>query len=271
MFGLFGKKAAPAASTVAAETGAALQAQTALPGEFPAQPSPAFPPCDLAHYRGEPPAAQWAKEEEPGETNRAWRVPPAAGSAPLALVESAQRRMELWELSNERVPAFVKQRTVTLDPAQQKWSASFPQQVACLPGGRVAVAVGYEDPVPRDALFVYNAANNSFRSLGRVEPDTSSGPPFKLFETLTAAPGAILLAYHTGQIRLGPERYAFQLDRIVLFSARYPDGLEVAALAIDNGNLAGWRMQGKTLWLQTVDPRKTPREFIWSLDLSKVL
>lgn len=273
MFGLFGKKAAKAATTVAAEVGAQLQAQAALPPEFPPQAVLSFPACELAFFRNEPPKVEWVQEEEPGETSRAYRVPASNGAPALAFVRSHgdQRQLQLWELSGERSPAFVRQRPVTLEPAQQNWQGSFPQMVTCLPGGRVALAVGYEDPRPRDALYIYSPAANSFRSLGRIEPDTSNGPPFVPFETLNAAANAVLLAYHTGEIRLGPNNYVYQNDHLVLFSPRHPDGLEIVKLSIDDGNLSGWRMQGSTLWLQTVDKRKKPREFIWSIDLGEVL
>lgn len=273
MFGLFGKKATKTATTVAAEVGATLQAQSALPKEFPPQPVLSFPACDLAFFRGDPPAVQWAKEEELGETRRAYRVPASAGAPAVAFVRShgQQRQVQVWELSAGSNPAFVKQRQVTLEPAQKDWLAAFPQQVTCLPAGRAAVAIGYEDPLPRDALYIYNTAANTFRPLGRIEPDTSAGPPFVPFETLNASPDAVLLAFHTGEIRLGPSRYVYQHDHIVLFTPRYPDGLEIVKLGIDDGNLNGWRMHGSTLWLQTIDKRKTPREFIWSLDLQKVL
>jgi hypothetical protein len=272
MFGLFGKKAASATS-VAAEVGAQLQRQQALPAPLPAPPVSAVAPCQPAHIRGNPPAAQWAPAEVPGETRRVFLIPATGAHAPLAVLASAdeKKHVQVWELSREQPARFVKQREVKLDPAQASWTLAYPVAVACLPAGRVAMSIGYHDPRKQEALYVYDAQANQFARVDLIEPERSMPPPFTSFEVLAAGADATLVLYHTGAIRLGADNFAYQLDHIRLFSARYPQGLEIVKLDVGDGNVRAWSMAGKTLWLRTEDKRKKPLGFIWSLDISKVL
>jgi hypothetical protein len=58
----------------------------------------------------------------------------------------------------------------------------------------------------------------------------------------------------------------------IVVSPRHPDGLEIARIGIDDGNVRGWRFSGHKLWLQTSDDRgDAARRFVWSLDLTGVL
>ena len=110
MFGLFGSK--KITSSVANEVGVALQRQTALPPKMPPAPVSSIPACELAHIRGELPAPQWVLDEVIGETRRVFRIPGAAGNPPLAILagSEAKKQVQVWELSNDKVPRFVKQR-----------------------------------------------------------------------------------------------------------------------------------------------------------------
>jgi hypothetical protein len=273
MFGLFGKKAAQAASSVAAEVGAPLQRQQALPAKMPAPAVSAVAACQQAHIRGNPPKAEWVTEEVPGETRRVFLIPAASNHPPLAVLASAddKKQVQVWELSREQPARFVKQRQVNLDPAQASWTLAYPVALTCLPAGRAAIAVGYHDPRKQEALYVYDAQANQFTRVSLIEPERSMPPPFTSFEVLAASPNATLVLYHTGAIRLGADKFAYQQDHIRLFSPRYPNGLEIATLDVADGNVRAWAMQGSTLWLRTEDKRKQPQNFIWSLDISKVL
>lgn len=272
LFGLFGgKKAAKTGTVVAAELGGSWQAATSVPAKFPAAILPAFADCNQAYYRGTPPDASWAPEHIAGETRRAFRIPASAGQAPLAILSSVgkQKHLQVWELSNDAAARFVKQRSITLEVAKEGVS-DYPVMVTCLPGQLVALSVGHGVPSV-ETLFVYNPANNQFRRIEQLEPEMSTPPPFKSFETLIASPQAKLLLYHTGVIRLGAENYVYEYDHVLLFSPKYPQGLEILKLGIDDGNIRAWSMQGQKLWLQTEDRRKRPVSFNWTLDLSKVL
>ncbi|PTT87296.1 hypothetical protein DBR42_11970, partial [Pelomonas sp. HMWF004] len=92
----------------------------------------------------------------------------------------------------------------------------------------------------------------------------------RFFETWPVAANAALVLFHTDELRLKAEVYAKKYGHLMLFSDRFPQGLEVLKLGLDDGNVRRWAMNGKTLWLDTVDLR-TNATFVWSLDLSKLI
>jgi hypothetical protein len=271
MFGLFGAK--KVASSVAPQVGASLQRQPALPKSLPAQATAGFPACDILHMKGDAPNVGWLPEEAVGETRRVFRVPATNGQPALGIVAStdAKKRVQVWELSSDKSPKLLQQRKTMLDPAEANWTLAYPVAMTCLPGGLVALAIGYHDPRKRDALYLYHPATNQFRRLALIEPERSNGPPFTMFETLVLGPQAMLLLYHTDAIRLSADNFAYQFDHVWLFSPQAAQGLEVLKLSVDDGNVRALAMQGKTLWLQTLDKRKKPVEAVFSLDLSKLL
>lgn len=272
MFGLFGgKKTSQAASTTASEVGAPLQKQPAMPGQLALAVPPSHAACQVAQLRGQAPGGAWVDQAVAGETQPVFRVPAAAGQPALAMLADAGARMQVWELSADQPARFIRQRPVTLDPAQASWQLYFPVAAACLPAQQVALSVSYTSPIMKEALYIYQRASQQFRRIAVIEPEMSSAPPFSSFETLTATPEAMLLLYRTGVIRLGAGNFAYAQNHLMVFSTRFPQGLEVLTLGIDDGNVRNWAMQGKTLWLQTRDKRKQPKDFTWSLDLSKVL
>jgi hypothetical protein len=120
------------------------------------------------------------------------------------------------------------------------------------------------------ALYIYDTVNNQFRRIDRIEPEYSALPR-TFVESISPTPESLLLMYHTKAIRISAENYAYAHDHILLFSPRFPQGLEVLKLVVDDGNVRAWGLQGKTLWLKTLDKRKGQKEFVWSIDLSQVL
>lgn len=272
MFGLFGgNKTTETATAIAPEIGAQLQAQNAMPQASGSAPQQRDFECTVAELRGHPPGGEWVSEAVNGETQPVYIIPAAGGRPALAILADPQYRMQIWELSDGKPARFVKQRSVALDPAQGAWAMYFAIEVACLPGHQVAVAVGYTAPAMKRALYLYTPESNEFRRVDAIESDKSGPPPFSSFETLTISPTAKLVNYRTGVLRLGAENYVYQHNHILLFSPNHPHGLEVIKLGLDDGNLREWTMQGKTLWLRTHDKRKQPKDFIWSLDLHRVL
>lgn len=272
MFGLFGGgKSAEAASVIAPELGALLQKQSKMPPTSAAPSQASNTACRIAQLRGHAPSGEWVPEAIPEQTQPAYIVPGAAGQPALAILADADFHLQVWELSADEPARFVKQRPAKLDPAQQAWGMYFPLAVACLPGHQVAVAVGYTAPMMKRALYLYSVDLNQFRRIDDIESDMSGPPPFSSFETLAVSPTAKLVNYRTGLIRLGAENYVNRYNHILLFSPSHPQGLEVIKLGLDDGNLREWAMQGKTLWLRTHDKRKQPQDFVWSLDLQRVL
>jgi len=184
MFGfLVGNKAA--ASKVAPEVGRTLQRQSTLPQQLSPPAKSSFPECQLTLVHGNPPDARWVADEVPGETRHVFRIP-ASGTAPSLAVLSnrdarQQKQVQVWELSAERPARFARQRQVVLGPEQSPSTYTFPEAVVCLPGQRAAVAVGFDSPSPRNALFIYDTVNNRFNHVNLIEPEYSSAPPANLF------------------------------------------------------------------------------------------
>lgn len=275
MFGfLKGSKAAPAASRVAPEVGAALARQSTFPAAAGAAAVPAFGDCREAAIRGKPPAAAFVDTFVPGESVLGYRVGAQGGVPALGLfdVPGRQPRFEIWELGAGAAPAFVRARPVQLGEAQGRWAGYNLAAAACLPGRLLALAVHYADPGPKDALYVYDTSAAQFRLLGRIEADASR-LPLRYFDVLAAGTDAALLRYGSDGVRVAAEVYARGREHLLLFSPRHPQGLEVLDLALADGNVRRWGLVGKTLWLETEDirTRGKPGGFVWSLDLSRVL
>ena len=69
-------------------------------------------------------------------------------------------------------------------------------------------------PSPKKLSISIAPSDNKFRLIEEIEPDMSSGPPFISFETLVAAPEAMLVLYHSDVVRLGAGNYAYEQDHI---------------------------------------------------------
>lgn len=272
MFGLLGKKYKKTETVVATEVGGVLQAHSSEPETMPPPVKPSFPQCEIAYIRGNPITGQWVPEDIQGETEIIYHIPAGTNSPPLALFATGhnRRRIQLWELSDGKQPRFLKQRPVQLDADQDSWIHYSPLTVSTLPDGKVLLAVGYHDPHSKEALYLYNPVTNHFRHLSEIEP-VMTVLPFIHYEIMYAAPNVALVQYYTDSIRLAPEDYVYGYNHFLLFSSRYPEGIEILKLGIDDGNVHGWGMQDKTLWMRTHDKRKQPKNFIWSLDLTQVL
>lgn len=271
MFGLFGGgKSAETASVIAPQLAALMQKQSKMPQISPASQG-GDAECRIAQLRGHAPTGEWVPEAIPEQTQPVYVVPAAAGQPALAILADAEFHLQVWELSSDKQARFVKRRPVKLEAAQEAWGMYFPLAVACLPGRQAAVAVGYTAPMMKRALYLYAADSNQFRRIDSIESDMSGPPPFSSFETLAISSNAKLVNYRTGVIRLGAENYVYRYNHILLFSPSHPQGLELIKLGLDDGNLREWAMQGKTLWLRTQDKRKQPQDFVWSLDLQRVL
>lgn len=272
MFGWFKSKPAAVASVVAPEVGTALKAESVFPAAPPPLPLASYNACTPVGVMGRPPQARFLAEAVDGESSSGFRVSSAAGAPPLALVnvQAETPALEIWQLESDARPNFVKKIEAQIDPAQPRWKGVVVMDGACLPGRQMVLGISYNDPAAREALFWYDIAANRFRALGRIEPDSSQGPPFRYFETWPAARDAALVLYRTEPLRLKAEVYVTRFNHLLLVSPRFPQGLALLKLSLDDGNVQRWAMVGKTLWLQTLD-RRNGAAFVWSLDISRVL
>lgn len=273
MFGLFrGSKPSRSTTTeVAAEADAVLVAATSFPATTPVPPKGEFGRCREIEIDGKPPAAKLLDEPIRGQTTTAYRIDGESGQPPLVLanIGDAHPRIELWELGQGN--RFAAQRPILLEAAQQTWFGFLLQDAACLPQQRLLLAVFYNEPEPRDALYVYDIVGKTFTKLGRTNPDPQHLQRF--FEVRAITNDSAIALYFSDVRRLGPERYLNQYNHLRLYSPRYPNGLALLKLGLDDGNIERWTIVGKTLWLDTIDARdvRQLKRFTWSLDLSKVL
>jgi hypothetical protein len=189
----------------------------------------------------------------------------------LANIGAEHSRFELWQVTADAPHKFAVKRTARLDAAQDSWSGFLAPSVACLPGNRLLLAVTYYAPQVKEALYVYDLARNEFYSLGRVAPNTDDYDKF--FEVQAVSADTAVVLYYTGTKRIAAEKYYNEFNHLRLYSPRYPQGVELLKLGVDDGNVTRWAIADRILFLQTIDKRdaKKPIERMWSLDLSKVL
>ena len=202
----------------------------------------------------------------------AWLAASGAGTAALVNVYQPKRRVELWQVDPHDATGLVGQRALALDPKQDKWLFHSAGEPLAVGGNKVVFDLNYFDPSPHDLLCILDLATGTTKTFGPIEPDWPAGLPLHFIDSLQLTPQAVLVAYRTDKVRLAPERYVNRFDHLLLFSPRHPDGLEVARIGIDDGNVRDWRFAAGKLWLQTSDDRgDAPKAFNWSLDLSRVL
>ncbi len=218
-----------------------------------------------------PPVAKLLDAPIRNQTRTGYRVDGLISQPPLLLTTTGDEhpRIELWELGEGN--RFAVQRPLMLEAAQPNWVGFLLQDVACLPQQRLLIAVHYSDPLPRDALYVYDFVGKTFAKLGRVDPDPRQFDGF--FEVRAITDDSAIVLYFSDVRRLGPERYLNQYNHLRLYSPRFPQGLALMKLGLDDGNIERWAIVDKTLLMDTVDARdaRQPKRYKWSLDLTKVL
>lgn len=178
----------------------------------------------------------------------------------------------LWEIDPAHPTRLAVPREVTFDAEQHRWVLPVAREVIGLPADRLLLLLSYHRPHQRYGLYLYDVGADQVSSVGLVEPAWTLGVPFRFVQSRQMRPDAVLVVYRTGQKRLGAMRYVHLFDHLLLFSPRHPDGVEVARIGVDDGNVHDWGTVGTTLWLATSDSRERPApEFVWSVDLAAVL
>ncbi len=275
IFGLFKGKAAKPGTVVHPDVGATLKRETAYPAaarDALAKPANGF--AVPTQIDGTPPSARFVDQRVEGETTTAYRVAASGTQPPITLVNLVVKGIptsEIWEMDPAHPERFAKRRLTEFDPAQSKWVGYSANGATLLPAGQLLVGMYYVAPPAKVGFYVYDIAANAIRPLGVVQPDWSKGVPFVYADTIQLTPDTAIVLYHTDKLLLGSERYANEHDHVMLVSPRYPHGIEILNLSLDDGNVQRWGMVGHTLWMETLDAR--PRDgarFVWSLDLSRM-
>ena len=272
ILGLFKKKYA---TQVSPQVGATLVREQAFPAKLPAAPVSTLPPVRNVSASGAPPGGTLARERAEHPPAEAFVVDARAGQPGIAIVNTygdTDRKATIWQLDARDPTRFGTPRKAPFDAEQSRWIMYSAGPVIALPADQLLIHLRYHKPRTADGLFVYDIAADRMRNLGEVQADWARGLPFQFVDSLQASPDAVLVRYQTENERLGPQRYVNHFEHLVLFSPRHRDGLEIATLGIDDGNVRRWGMAGGKLWLQTSDDRgDAPRGFVWSLDLGRVL
>lgn len=211
---------------------------------------------------GVPPGAILAPAE-PG-----WTTPQAgfivAGEPRFALLNRADEfRFEAWTLVADRPGEPL--------PLEMPSARAYIEEAVGLPGGSILLAISRYEPRPKLGLYVLDPATRGLSKISDIDSDIAD--PYRYFEAGAIAPDATLVVYYSGQTRITAERYFNAYNHLLLFTRRYAQGLPLATIGIDRGNVAEWAVVGQKLYLRLSDGRdvQNPRETSWSLDLSKVL
>jgi hypothetical protein len=276
----FKKKKPEVPTQVEPAVGGSLVKQQSWPSTQPAPIEPAVT-CREYALDGTPPQASFREGPIFGQDQFVYVTQGSTDNPPLALVNTA-RSVEIWELSRDPKPEFLRKRNVQFDPKQGSWLNMGLQEIACLPKDRLLLHVSHSDGF---ALYVYDIAANSCKILSAVQTlsvvpeklfqsaQTFINSTFKMFDLLLVDPHQMLVLYNTGSLRVSAEVYYGAPSYIYAFTPRHPDGVKVLQLGANEGIVDRWMTLDKTLWLSTQDYRdpKQRKSFAFSLDLHNVL
>lgn len=255
------------------QLGTDLRIEEAMPGAKPTDVH--NPDCgsEMLTVTGIPPQARLTAPGQFADQHSGFLVRRGEGGIDLLFANVGEElpHIEIWKLAPGENVRFSERVPVTLDSAEATWVSSMVRSVACLPAGRIAIAVVYYAPQVTEGIYVYDSKSNVIRSLGITAPKQSDSDNY--FEYRRVGNGAALLLYYSGRKRAAAERYYNEYNHVWLFSARHPDGVEILRIGIDDGNVADWMVIRDMLWLQTEDARDigSRKRKIWSLDLSPML
>ena len=259
-------------SVVDPVVGATLVREAAWPRRETPPPKAAYPQLRQVSLTAEPAKGRISPEPIEQGPADAFLLSVAPGSPALVNTFQPDRRCDLWEIDRADPTRLVHQRPLNLDPQQGRWIFYNAGDVVALPGNKILAQIGLFNPGATDRAYLIDLASGAARNLGMIEPDWAAGLPLHYLDSLQLTPDAVLVAYRTDKVRLAAERYVNRYDHLLLFSPRHPQGLEVARIGIDDGNVRDWRFAATRLWLKTADDRgDAPKAFDWSLDLSNVL
>lgn len=253
---------------VSDQVGAELVAVDTLPAQPASEETETL--CHQVSLDGLPPDAELAQASRGDPANAGFVIRAAEGEAGILLLNS-DGGVEAWDLTADDKIIAGSQRGLSIAPDQSSWIAYSIAQVGCLFGAQVAVAVSHHNPRPSHSLYRMDMTNLEFERIADAEVDTRDIDRY--FSVVHPGQDLALLLRYSDRQRKSAEIYHNHINHLALFSPEHPNGLELLQLGIDQGNIERFFVQGKTLYLQTVDARdsKQPKRFNWSLDLSRVL
>lgn len=269
MVSLFGKKKKPASTTIHPSVGSALQPIDEYPADLDAPRAVTGATCSKVRVDGAPPSATFTAGGAVEASHTGYIVRGLANRAPFLIVNnSTESRFELWNLDAGSPPRILDlQPLPALQADQAEWLQYFVFDAACLTSSQLLLAVGYFDPRRKNALYLLHGESGGFQLISEVDSDTRDLGKF--FEIRPVSPDTALALYYTRRTRQSAEIYHNYFNHLMLFSPAHPQGMEIATIGIDVGNVRRWDVADGTLYLHTVDARnKRPKERNFSLDLS---
>ncbi|MCP4524118.1 MAG: hypothetical protein GY828_07920 [Candidatus Gracilibacteria bacterium] len=121
-------------------------------------------------------------------------------------------------------------------------------------------------------LYIFDIENGEFTLLQKgVEAHNHFTDNY--CDTLKIDEKNTLVFFTSDQKRERAEMYFNYYNYIYLFSQKYPEGIQIAKIGIDEGNIQEWGIDDKNLFLENADRRKVGnhKEYFMKIDLKKYL
>ncbi len=195
------------------------------------------------------------------------------GGAGLAFVNDSKAfSFGVWSIQGD--PTWVLSEAMAgapqASPAEKRIGV-FVAGAAAIPGDRVLLSLVPYVPRPSYELTIFDLKTRQYTHWVVPAPDIRV--PSKFFSAVPAPNDAVLVVYGTERVRRAAEFYYNEHEHFVLFSSRFPGGLEVLTLNVDQGSVRNLDFDGTTMRLRTTGPRDPAHgaERYWSLNLQSVL
>lgn len=228
--------------------------------------------CRKMRYEGKASATRFIATDRVETPELAFVVDGLAGKNPLALINNPEEgRFDIWSLDASTLKPTLPIDIPSFHPRQNKWSSFFILDVACLPNNQALIAVGYDDPTAKYALFIFDINKTSIFHIADINSNARNHEKYMEYKALNA--DSVLVLYYSDTKRESAEIYHNYYNHLLLFNSEHPRGLEILKLGIDIGNIEQWTVIGNKIFLETMDSRghQEPKRSYLSLDLSKLI
>ena len=270
---LFKKKVPKAPSTVNPIVGAELVPIDSLPNLKKLDDTLNYGTVKTYKYSGKSPNIVFAEGRPVSISNAAYvAIPEDPTVKPVAFINiESQMTFETWELNSDlSLNTLVDTRNI--HPNQAKWYQSLARNINYLPGGdRLILTISYSDPIRKTALYTYSTSNKKFHFISNNVRDNIEIDQYYILYPISK--DSTIVVYYSGRTRQSAEFYHNYYNHLLLFSPKYPDGLEFLKVGIDDGNIETLLLSDDVLYLETWDIREHghPKQRFFSIDLNTLL
>ena len=269
---LFKKKVPKAPSTVNPIVGAELVPIDSLPNLKKLDDTLNYGTVKTYKYSGKSPNIVFAEGRPVSISNAAYvAIPEDPTVKPVAFInKSPELVFETWELNSD-LSLNTLVDTSNMHPNQAKWYHCMAEDIHCLPNERIIFNLFYSDPIHKTALYTYSTSSKKFHFINNNVCDNIEinqyCKPFPISKDST------IVVYYSVRTRQSAEFYHNYYNHLLLFSPKFPDGLEFLKLGIDDGNVETLSLKDGVLYLETWDIREHghPKQRFFSIDLNTLL